>query len=213
MMTVCIQSVQRRRAGSALQAGHIGIRARLYTIRRGNSTLAGAQIHTVDLAQCTRGSAKAFWANRPKEGQMNPNTTQAHWPVIDNVITPLAEWWRRHAIMKENVTDIDALGPEEMARMAQDIGIAPGDLRELAHHCSDAADLLEKRLGALGLTSAALVKTAPAELRDMERLCTLCQTKGRCARDLAADPDDPAWRQYCLNEQTLVSLAHAGIER
>ena len=97
--------------------------------------------------------------------------------------------------------------------MAQDVGIPASDLRELARHCSDAADLLERRLEALGVSASELAKTAPAELRDMERLCTLCQSKGRCARDLGADPSDPVWRQYCPNEQTLVALAREGIER
>jgi hypothetical protein len=144
---------------------------------------------------------------------MHPNATQAHWPVIDNVIAPLAEWWRRHATLRENLADFDAFSPSEMARMAQDVGLAPSDLRQLARHCSDAADLLDRRLGALGLTTAGLAATAPAELRDMERLCTLCASKGRCARDLAADPADPVWRQYCPNEQTLTSLARNGIAR
>jgi hypothetical protein len=144
---------------------------------------------------------------------MHPKPTQASWPVIDNVISPLAEWWRHHAILRENAAELDAFGPEETARLAQDVGVAPGDLRELARHYTDAADLLEKRLEALGLSSADLVKTAPAELRDMERLCTLCQSKGRCARDVATDPGDPAWHQYCPNEQTLTSLAREEIER
>ena len=108
---------------------------------------------------------------------------------------------------------LDALGPSEMARMAQDVGIPASDLRALAQHCSDAADLLERRLDAFGMKASELIHTAPAELRDMERLCTLCRSKGRCARDLAADPSDPVWRQYCPNEETIVSLARAGVER
>jgi hypothetical protein len=144
---------------------------------------------------------------------MNPKATQAHWPVIDNVIAPLAEWWRRSVTTRENLADLDAFSPAEMARMAQDVGLAPSELRELARHCSDAADLLDRRLGALGLTTAGLAATAPAELRDMERLCTLCASKGRCARDLATDPADPAWHQYCPNEQTLTSLARSGTGR
>jgi len=135
------------------------------------------------------------------------------WPVIDNVVAPLADWWRRHATIRENLDDLEAFGPAEMARMAQDVGIPASDLRELARHCSDAADLLERRLEALGVSASELAKTAPAELRDMERLCTLCHSKGRCARDLGADPSDPVWRQYCPNEQTLVALAREGLER
>jgi len=145
---------------------------------------------------------------------MQPKTLETpSWPIIDNVIAPIAEWWRRHATIQENLADLGAFGPAEMARMAQDVGIAPSDLRELARHCSDAADLLDRRLEALGLAASGLAATAPAELRDMERLCTLCQSKGRCARDLAADPSDPVWRQYCPNEQTMVALAREGVEQ
>jgi hypothetical protein len=135
------------------------------------------------------------------------------WPVIEHLIGPLAEWWRRRAAVRENLTDLDAFSPEEMARMAQDVGISASDLRALATHCTDAADLLDRRLEALGIDSGQLALSGPAELRDMQRLCTTCQSKGRCARDLADDPDDPVWRQYCPNEETLIELAQAGVER
>ena len=70
---------------------------------------------------------------------MNPNATQAHWPIIDNVIAPLAEWWRHHSTVRENLADLAALGAEETARLAQDVGMAPAELRELARHCADEA--------------------------------------------------------------------------
>jgi hypothetical protein len=145
---------------------------------------------------------------------MQPKTPgTGDWPVIVNVMAPLAAWWRRRTAIRETMSDLDAFGPAEMARMAQDVGIPPSDLRELARHCSDAADLLERRVEALGMSTSELVKTAPAELRDLERLCTLCQSKGRCARDLIDDPSDPIWRQYCPNEETLVALAAEVVER
>ena len=145
---------------------------------------------------------------------MQPKTPgTGDWPLIDNVIAPLAEWWRRHAAIRENMSDLEAFAPAEMARMAQDVGIPSSDLRELARHCSEAADLLDRRLHALGMSASEVAKTAPAELRDMERLCTFCQSKGRCARDLAEDSSDPIWRQYCPNEETLIALAAEGVER
>ena len=49
------------------------------------------------------------------------------WPVIDNVVAPLADWWRRHATIRENLDDLEAFGPAEMARMAQDVGIPASD--------------------------------------------------------------------------------------
>ena len=142
-----------------------------------------------------------------------PKTAETqNWPMVDNVIAPLAQWWRRHATARENLNELDSFGPVEMARMAQDVGISGSELRELARHCSDAAELLDRRVEALGMTASDLVQSAPAELRDMERLCTLCQSKGRCARDLGADPSDPVWRQYCPNEETLVALARERIK-
>lgn len=145
---------------------------------------------------------------------MPTRTMQAQdWPVIARVIGPFAEWWRRRADVRENLSDLDAFGPAEMARMAQDVGISASDLRTLAAHSSSAADLLDRRLEALGVKSGELALAAPAELRDMQRLCTMCESKGRCAHDLAADPEDPVWRRYCPNEESLMELARAGIER
>src|SRR5678815_3112991 len=91
-------------------------------------------------------------AESRKEGPMKPSATQAQWPVIDNVIAPLAEWWRRHALIKENMADLDAFSPAEMAHIAQDVGVSPGDLRALARCRPDAANLLERRLEALGMS-------------------------------------------------------------
>jgi hypothetical protein len=138
---------------------------------------------------------------------MQPKQTESqNWPFLDNVIEPIADWWRKHAEVRDNQANLDALGPDELARVAQDVGIPASDLRKLAQHCSDAADLLEYRIASLGLNASDLAHDAPAQLHDMERLCTMCAHKGRCARDLAADASDPIWRRYCPNESTLSEL-------
>ena len=133
-------------------------------------------------------------------------TETQNWPFLDNVIGPIADWWRKHAEVRDNQSSFDALGADELARVAQDVGIPASDLRKLAQHCADAADLLEYRITSLGLSASELGRDAPAQLRDMERLCTMCEHKGRCARDLAADSSDPIWRRYCPNEPTLSEL-------
>ena len=138
--------------------------------------------------------------------------TAENWPFINNVIEPLADWWRRRATVRQNLADLDAFSADEMARMAQDVGLAPSELRTLAGHGPDAAAPLDRRLHAFGLSSIELAQTVPAELRDMERLCTTCDSKRRCARDLAADPYDPVWRDYCPNQRTVMALARVGIE-
>jgi len=132
---------------------------------------------------------------------------QTGWHVIDDVIAPLAEWWRKHADARSNMADLAALGSGELARIAHDVGCSASDLRAVARHCADAADLLERRLTAIGLDAKELAATEPAQLRDMERLCTMCGAKSRCGRDLAAHPDDPVWQEYCPNHETLAELA------
>jgi hypothetical protein len=138
---------------------------------------------------------------------MQPNSADAkEWPFLDNVIVPIADWWRKHTAIRQDLDSLGSIGPEEIARMAGDIGISASDLRALATHCSDAAGLLERRLESLGLSATELAHSSMAQLRDMERLCTMCKNKGRCARDLADDPSDPVWRQYCPNEDALMAL-------
>jgi hypothetical protein len=128
------------------------------------------------------------------------------WPFIDNVIAPLATWWRRRAMIREGLADLNAFSSAEMERIAHDVGLAPADLRTLAEHAPDEAELLDRRLATVGLDAKQLARSAATDLRDMARLCTLCGGKTRCSHDLARHPDDPGWRKYCPNEAAIVEL-------
>jgi positive regulator of sigma E activity len=50
------------------------------------------------------------------------------------------------------------------------------------------------------------VQKEPHVMRDLQRACTLCASKRRCGRDLAANPSGPAWEAYCPNASTLHAL-------
>jgi hypothetical protein len=52
-----------------------------------------------------------------------------------------------------------------------------------------------------------VLRADPLIMRDLERVCTLCGSKRRCERDLAAHPDDEVWRTYCPNAPTLEALS------
>ena len=73
------------------------------------------------------------------------------------------------------------------------------------------ARLYVHKLGARHMVDPTVLIASATRLyqRDMERLCTMCESKGRCARDLSADPKDPVWRKYCPNEPALVALVQA----
>jgi hypothetical protein len=135
-----------------------------------------------------------------------------NWPFLQHVVLPIAAWWRKHAETSENAAELGGLGCDELARVASDVGVSASDLCALSQHCSDAAELLERRIAALDMDPKVLARDAGAQLRDMERLCTMCESKGRCARDLAADPDDEIWRKYCPNQEALIDLSRAGLK-
>lgn len=66
-------------------------------------------------------------------------------------------------------------------------------------------ELLPRRMAALGLDAAALGKTDTERLSRLAERCTLCDSAEQCAWDLAENPADPAWRQYCPNARQLAA--------
>ena len=70
----------------------------------------------------------------------------------------------------------------------------------------DAAKLLLERMAALHLDAEAVAKSEPATMRDLQRLCSMCASKRQCQFDFLLMPDDPKWRHYCPNADTLDAL-------
>jgi len=119
--------------------------------------------------------------------------------ALEGLLARVRGWWRREH-------DLDLLDAAELDRIARDLGMSAGDLERLAARGPDAADLLYARLRALGMTAADFGHAKRAILRDLERTCACCGEKGICAKDLARDPADPAWKGYCPNADTLDAL-------
>jgi len=61
-------------------------------------------------------------------------------------------------------------------------------------------------LTALGVDQEALARTEPLVLRDMERVCSLCNHKRQCDRDLAAGTAAAHYEEYCGNAPTIDGL-------
>lgn len=115
-----------------------------------------------------------------------PGTAEA------GVFSRLRAWWRRR-------TELDTMAPQEIARIAGDVGVAPSDLKDLVARGPHAADLLHERMRALGLSREHVQDVAYTLMRDLERTCTYCNKKRVCERDLAERPSDPVWESYCPN--------------
>jgi hypothetical protein len=97
-------------------------------------------------------------------------------------------------------------GPSEVERMACDVGISRQDICTLAGKWPGSADSLLQRMKEIKLDPAEIARIEPQVLRDLERVCTLCASKRKCQRDLARNPSDGTWREYCPNAMTLAAL-------
>jgi len=112
-------------------------------------------------------------------------------------------WLRNRKLISQCRQRLDACDKHEIARIARDVGLSSNELREMAEHGPDAAKLMLERMAVLHLDAAALAKSEPSTMRDMQRLCSICASKKRCQLDLILIPNDPAWRHYCPNVGTL----------
>ena len=104
------------------------------------------------------------------------------------------------------MNELRQLDRADFDRIANDLRIAPDDLDELVRHGKHADDELPKMLDQLGISAEGLGRAQPPLLRDMERVCSLCNHKGQCDRDLAACTAAENYHGYCANASTLESL-------
>jgi hypothetical protein len=98
------------------------------------------------------------------------------------------------------------LNTGDFDRIAGELQVSPDDLNALVRQGPHAADELPKLLKALGIDEGGLARAEPLVLRDMERVCALCQQKRRCDRDLASGSSADRYAEYCLNASTIEGL-------
>jgi hypothetical protein len=117
----------------------------------------------------------------------------------------LLAWWQNWKHRRNALAELACCG-SEVENVARDVGVTPGELRVLAAKRPDAASLLYPRLASLKLDADRIAVTDGAVLQDLQRLCTACKSKSRCARDLADHASTPDWEAYCPNADTLRAL-------
>ncbi len=115
----------------------------------------------------------------------------------------IRHWWRG---LIEPSASFGECGAEGLDRMAHDIGVSTTELYELAKQGPQSAELLCRRMDMLDLDENEVARVERATFQDLQRVCSMCDCKKRCARDLARDGADPVWKDYCPNVQTLTAL-------
>jgi uncharacterized protein YjiS (DUF1127 family) len=119
------------------------------------------------------------------------------------ILHSLADAWTRYRKRRAAIAELQALGHGELERMVQDAGVTFSDLLVLATQNTDSASLLYRRLELAGID---FKKLDQAIMRDLQRCCTLCESKGVCIHDLEDRPNAASWPEYCPNRHTIEAL-------
>ncbi|THD66244.1 MAG: hypothetical protein E7813_13100 [Bradyrhizobium sp.] len=122
--------------------------------------------------------------------------------VVERLTQAFGDWLQH----RRELNEMRQLNTSEFDRIAGDLRVSPADLNELVRLGPHAADELPKLLDALGIDSNDLARAEPLMLHDMERVCTLCEHKRECVRDLAAGTSAGDYQAYCLNAPTIEQL-------
>ena len=131
---------------------------------------------------------------------------------MQNPFNSVAKWLHNWKAARSDMASLDCCGADETERMAHDMGVSASELRTLAGKWPDSAALLNRRLAALQLDPVEIGRSERRVLSDLQRVCTICVSSRECTHDLARDPDDPVWRQYCPNVVTLDALSEERLE-
>ena len=117
-------------------------------------------------------------------------------------ITALVRQWKDAAA---SVRELAAAGPTT-ENVARDLGLSSNELRALAAHGAGAARELPCLLEALRINGQTLAEKEPLVLRDLQRVCSLCDQKRTCDRDIAAGTLASHYQSYCANAATVRAL-------
>jgi hypothetical protein len=118
-----------------------------------------------------------------------------------SMLQRFAQWFRVHLPQSSELAGID---PYEAGRIAREIGMTTHDLAELEALGPHAADLMPRRLATIGVEAGNAAHVDPATLRDLQRVCAFCMSKGQCRGEL--DAGEGGLPDYCPNAETLRAL-------
>ena len=73
----------------------------------------------------------------------------------------VTDWWRTWKSHRAAMAELNRCGEDETAHIARDIGLSASELQTLAGKWPDSADLLPRRMSALGFDRAQILQTEP----------------------------------------------------
>jgi len=125
---------------------------------------------------------------------------------VEAALGAIADWVTnyRNAVGFNN--EFDMCGPDEVMRMAEDIGVTPSQLQELVRKGGNSANLLKRMLVALQVDPKVIADMDPLVMREMKWLCITCSNKRQCEHELAKGTAAEHFEQYCPNAVSIDEL-------
>lgn len=103
--------------------------------------------------------------------------------------------------------ELETLNPWQVEEIARDTGVTADELYRLDR--SGVHDtLMQERLAQEGVSPTVIQAEWPSVWKDLQRVCTLCDSRDVCRHELELAPDASDWQRYCPNEGTIKSLPH-----
>jgi hypothetical protein len=121
-------------------------------------------------------------------------------------LAAIARWWRDRAAISSARRELRCCAEDDLTRIASDAGVSVAELHQLVSRGPQADAPLLRRMALLDLDRNEVSQIEPRTFQDLQKNCTLCKTRRRCARDLERNPANPDWQSYCPNAATLLAL-------
>ncbi len=131
---------------------------------------------------------------------MTPETRQ--YPVVEAVIDRFARWLKHRREIAESCN----YSSEEYSRIAHDLNLSTAELNTLVRRGAHASDELPTMMQALRIDPEAIRRVEPMVMRDLERVCALCEHKRQCAHELTTGKAAQDYAEFCPNAETLTAL-------
>lgn len=117
------------------------------------------------------------------------------------MLETLADWLKR----RRERAELDVLDADQRASVARDLGVSAAKLDFLVRESHDPVQL-PQMLAALGIDEAALRRAQPAMVRDMLRVCGLCESVDACKYALSQGIAGLAYPEFCPNAETIKAI-------
>ena len=126
--------------------------------------------------------------------------------LVESALEAIANWVTRYRNAAGFNNEFGMCGPDEVMRMAKDIGVTPNQLRELVRKGPDSANLLKSMLVALHVDPNIIADMDPLVMREMKWLCITCNNKKRCEHELAKGTATEHFHEFCPNAVSIDEL-------